>query len=104
LVLTIAQLQRLASAAHFPAAFTFEMDFLKLVETLHDFTRQQKVHIVLKHQDTIFVAVNGEVSTTKQSADRKTWRVKTAAYAAVWWLQNPTKPFAALSSAVIEVL
>jgi hypothetical protein len=94
-VISFAQLQKLATNCHFGQAFTFEMDFLRLIELLHEFTKKYEVHIITKHLDTIFVAVNGQVSTTKITDESKVWRVRTAAHAATWWLQNPTKPFEA---------
>ena len=100
LVLSFAQLQKLANAAHFPAAFTFDMDFLRLVDSLHEFTVAHSINVVTKHLNTIFAAVNGEISTTKLDEDMEVWRLKTAAHASVWWLQNPSKPFEALTSAV----
>jgi hypothetical protein len=102
LVLSLAQLQQLARSARFAQPFTFGMDFLRLVDTLHAFTEHCAAHIIVKHLDTMFVAVNGQVSTTKLSEDVEIWRVATAAQAAVWWLQNPSKPFEALTTAVYE--
>ena len=102
LVISFAQLQKMASAARFPAAFTFGMDFLRLVDTLHEFSQTYPAAIIVKHLQTIFVAVAGQVSTTKLSEDPETWRVRTAAHAATWWLQNPTKTFEALTTSVIN--
>jgi hypothetical protein len=101
LVLSFAQLQKLATSAHFPQAFTFDMDFIRLIDTLHTFTTQYSIVIIVKHLDNMFVAVAGQVSTTKLDTDQDIWRVKTAAHASVWWLQNPTKPFEALTSSVV---
>jgi hypothetical protein len=101
LVISFAQLQKLATNARFPSALTFEMDFLRLIDALHEFTQSHQASIIVKHLQTIFVAVNGQVSTTKLAEDLDIWRVKTAARAAVWWLQNPAKPFEALSSSVV---
>jgi hypothetical protein len=100
LVLSLSQLQRLGIAAKTSSAITFGMDLLRLVEWLHEFTLAHAPFIVTKHLDTLFVAVNGRVSTTKLVEDLDIWRVKTAARAAVWWLQNPTKPFEALTTAI----
>lgn len=100
LVLSFAQLQKLATKARFPKAITFEMDFLRLVDILNEFTKRHQTAIITKHLQTIFVAVNGQVSTTKLDQDVEFWRVKTAAHAGVWWLQNPAKPFEALTTSL----
>ncbi len=101
LVLSFAQLQQLGTHAHFTKAFTFDMDLLRLIDQLHEFTTQHRLAIVVKHLENIIVAVEGQVSTTKLTTDRTPWRVRTAAHAAAWWLQNPSKPFEAISSSVL---
>jgi ADP-dependent NAD(P)H-hydrate dehydratase / NAD(P)H-hydrate epimerase len=101
-VISLAQLQKMAASAGFAKAFTFGMDLLHLVETLHEFTTQFSAQIIVKHLDNIFVAANGQVSSTRLNEDQETWRVPTAAHAAVWWLQNFSKPLEALTSAVYE--
>jgi len=101
LVLSFAQLQKLAMNSRFTRAFTFDMDLVHLVEALHEFTKIHAVNIITKHRDTIFVNVNGQVSSTKLAEDQQIWRVKTAAACSVWWLQNPGKMFEALSTAII---
>jgi len=101
LVLSLSQLQRLGMAAKATAPITFSMDLLRLVEWLHEFTRAYQPHIIVNHLDTIFVAVQGQVSTTKFSDEAPIWRVRTSAHAAVWWLQNPSKPFEALTAALV---
>ena len=100
LVISFAQLQKLATKARFPLALTFEMDFLRLIDSLHEFTRGHQPAIIVKHLQTIFVAVNGQVSSTKLEEDIDIWRVKTAAAAAVWWLQNPGSLFEAVTSSL----
>ncbi len=104
LVVSIAQLQQIAIHSQFPHAITFDMGVLQLVEILHNFTVEYPVNIVLQHLDTVFVAVEGQVCTTKLSAPRKIWRVATAAHVATWWLQNPSKPYQAITTAVHESL
>jgi len=104
LVLAMGQLRQLGSAAHFPRAFTTEMGLVQLVESLHDFTERYPLGIITRHQDHYVVAVNGQVSTTAVKTDQPVWRLTTAAHAAVWWLQNPTKPFEALTTAVHSAL
>lgn len=101
LVLSTAQLQKLAIALGFDQAFRLGMDLVQLVDTLHNFTTKYPLEIVVKHLDVVAVAVNGQVSTTKQEEDKEVWRVQTAALASVWRLQNPTKLFEALTTALL---
>jgi hypothetical protein len=100
LVVGFKQLQKFGLNARFPQAFTSSMDFLRLVEMLHDVTAEYPLSIITKHSDNIFVASGGQVSTTK-IVDKPVWRITTAASASVWWLQNPQKPFEALSTSVV---
>ena len=99
LVLSLSQLQRLGIAAKFPRAVTFGMDLLHLVEWLHDFTTEHRVYLMVKHHNQLLVAVHGQVSSTRLAQNTPIWRVKTAAIASVWWMQNPSKPFEALTTA-----
>jgi hypothetical protein len=101
LVLSFSQLQRLGTAAKFTQALTFNMDLLRLVSWLHDFTTEHQLSLVVKHLDHLLVAVNGRVSTTTLPEDLPIWRVKAAARAAVWWVQNPSKQFEAVTAAII---
>ncbi len=103
LVVAMGQLRRLGSEAHFARAFTSEMGLVQLAEALHEFTKRFSLHIITKHQDHFVVAVNGQVSTTKTHPEAHVWRLQVAAQASVWWLQNITKPFEALTTAVYAV-
>lgn len=100
LVLSLSQLQRLAITAKSPQPIRFGMNMLQLVDWLHDFTDTQAPSIVVKHLETMFVAVDGQVSTTKLAREIPIWRVKAATHASVWWIQNPMRPFEALTAAI----
>jgi ADP-dependent NAD(P)H-hydrate dehydratase / NAD(P)H-hydrate epimerase len=102
-VISFAQLQRMAVQAHYPTPFTFDMGAVRLTEALHAFTQTFTPHIITKLHDTIYVAAKGSVNTTKLATNMDTWRVRTAAHASVWWLQNSNKPFEALTTAVYEI-
>src|ERR1035437_5170356 len=103
LVISLAQLQKLALASRTIKPFTFDMDLLRVVEGLHEFTSKSEVQIVVKHLSNIFVAVNGQISTTKLDKDMDIWRVRAASYACVWMLQNPNQPFEALTTAMYDL-
>lgn len=103
LVVSLAQLQRLAKAAGTPKAVTFDMDLLRLVDWLHEFTSEHDINIIVRHLDNIFVAAGGQVSTTKLLDDHPAiWRVKTAAKASVWQLQHPTQLFESLTTSIVN--
>lgn len=103
LVLTIAELQKMGVGAGIATPILFSMDLLQLVDALHFMTIRYPANIVVKHLGNIFVARGGKVSTTKLEKDEKIWRVSTAARAAVWLIQNPSKPFEALTTAIYEL-
>ncbi len=103
LVPSFAQLQRLAAKTPFTHPFTFEADLLHFIQTLHEFSLTTPVHIIVQHQGHTHVAVSGQIISTKLNTDLPIWRVKTAAHATVWWLQNPTKPLEALATSMIEL-
>lgn len=100
LVLAMGQLRQLGSEAHFARAFTTEMGLVQLTEALHEFTKRFSLYIITKHQGHYIVAVSGQISTTPVHTENHVWRLGAAAKASVWWLQNPSKPFEALTTAV----
>ncbi len=103
LVLSFAQLQKLAIKSGFTSAFTFSMDLLHLVEALHTFTETYQTYIIVQHLSQTHIAVNGNIVSYPIQKEASIWRVKTAAHTAVWWLQNPGQPLEALSTALFEM-
>ncbi len=93
-------LQKLGSAAKLTSPLSSSMSLHNLVGALAEWTGEKKLQLITSHQDQLVVSVGGRVSTTplKKTTD---W-VELAAYASVWRLQNPTKPFEALTTAVFE--
>jgi len=102
-VLSFAQLQKLASSYGFVQAFTFEMGLVQLVQALHDLSENTAAAVIVKHLENIFVAYKGQVSSTKLAPDTDIWRVETAAKAATWYLQSPSKVFEALTTAIVDL-
>ncbi len=102
LVVTVAQLQRLGTALKFDKPFLLDMGLLLLVQALHTFTQRHPFIIVTKEQNNLVVARQGRVSTTRLPEDSPAWQVKTAAKAAVFWLQHPAKPFEAITTSVAQ--
>ncbi len=100
LVPSVAQLQKLGTKAGFPRAFTFDMDLLRFVGLLHEFTETFDVKLIVKHLGSVHIAVRGQVISAKLPEDPPIWRVKTAVHASVWWLQNPGKPLESFATAI----
>lgn len=102
MVISFAQLQKIAASAAFTTAFTYEMDLLRLVEALHEFTLRFNLEIVTKRGENIFVASGGDVSTTKLDNEIKVWRVRAASFISVWRFQNSGKSFEAMTTAISD--
>jgi hypothetical protein len=103
LVLAMGQLQKLGIEAHFPRAFTGSMGMVQLVDNLHEFTKRFAPHIITRHQGYYIAAADGQISTTSVKHEKAVWRLQTAATASVWWLQNPTKPLEAVTTALYTI-
>ncbi len=103
IVLSLAQLQRIAKEVSYPEAVTFSMGQGQLAEWLHDFTGRYQSTVLSWHLGNIFVGKGGAVSSTAVTFEEDIWRIPTATRAAVWWLQNSSKPFAAISSSLITI-
>ena len=98
-VLSISQLQKLFMNTPVISPIVLSMSSLQLVDALHNYTDKHSCCIITKHNDLIFVAYKGMVSTTK--CEDKIWRVATSAKASVFVMQNPTKIFEAVTSSLI---
>lgn len=101
LVVSFAQLQKLFQAVYYPKVLTFSMQLTNLVDALHKFTITYPVSIMVLHRENIFVAHNGQVSTTNWDNPMAIWRGTTAAKAAAFWLWSPNKTFEAITTSLI---
>lgn len=101
LVVSMGQLQKLAVEYGSQIAFTLGMNLVQLTEALHEFTAKNPIELVVKHHNSICVAVKGQVSVTTLKEDQPIWQLHTAAQAAVWRMQNPQKSFEALTTSII---
>ena len=100
IVLSLSQLQKLFMFTPTITPIILSMSVVQLAEALHNYTKEHCAVIITKHNDLIFIASNGQVSTSKDT--RKIWRVETSGRASVFWLQNPEKPFESVTSALIQ--
>ena len=73
----------------------------KLVDTLHNLTKQFSAGIITKIEDSLVFAKEGRVVSQNGYAGEK-WQVDCAVDAAVFWLQNPNKSFEAITTSFIK--
>jgi ADP-dependent NAD(P)H-hydrate dehydratase / NAD(P)H-hydrate epimerase len=97
LVINLGKLQKLAKNNRAGTPVLHAMNLHELITVLSDWTNSSAVSFITKHADNLVVAANGKASTTPETTDSN-WQADLAAYASVWQLQTPDKPFEALTS------
>jgi NAD(P)H-hydrate repair Nnr-like enzyme with NAD(P)H-hydrate dehydratase domain len=98
-VINLGKLQKLGKNNRPNPPIRHSMNLHDLVKLLGDW----RTNVITKHADNFVVASGGQVSTTPSKKDQN-WQIELASYAAVWQLQNPSKPFEAKTSAVYSYL
>jgi hypothetical protein len=102
-VTSFGQLQKIVSKVQPNLALKHDMNLSELVGILSDWSSTISAGVLTEHQGYFVVAVGGKVSTTP-TANTSPWQVPLATYAAVWYLQQPTKPFEAVTTSVYDFL
>ena len=97
-IINLGKLQKLAKYNRPATPVMHSMMLADLVQLLHDWTSGNPGQIITKHADNFIVASGSQVSTTPVS-EESNWQIELAAYASVWWLQQPQKPFEAITTA-----
>lgn len=98
-VINFGRLQKLAQYNRPQPPVKFSMNLHQLVEILSGWN----TNLITNHAEQFVVTVQGKISTTPIPAESN-WQVELAAYAAVWWLQNPGKSFKSMTTAVFDYL
>ena len=96
LVVSMAQLQKLARAVYYPRMVTFSQGVKQVAETLHKFTITYPVAITLFHDDNLLVAHQGEVVSQPFDEPMRIWSGEVPTVAACWsiWRSDPIKAIA----------
>jgi NAD(P)H-hydrate repair Nnr-like enzyme with NAD(P)H-hydrate dehydratase domain len=89
---TFSQLQKLALPF---TALKQTADLAQVVSALNGWTSKNGLEIITEHSNQIIVSRGGRASTTRGGFDPDI-----AAYASVWRLQQPERPFEALTTAI----
>lgn len=102
LVLSLTQLQKLFRKLYYPIIITHSINIVQLVEALHKITITYPASISVLHNEQIFIADNGEVTTTPYTNAIDLIRGDIAVKMAVYWLWNPNKKLAALTTSLVD--
>jgi NAD(P)H-hydrate repair Nnr-like enzyme with NAD(P)H-hydrate dehydratase domain len=94
LICELHQLQKLAA----PSLIQQKADFMSVIKQISGWVSQTELAVITVHSDKIIVAHRQNVSTTP--AKIKVLNQDLAAYAAVWYLQQPEKIFEALTTSI----
>jgi hypothetical protein len=94
LVGSLGQIQKLAQPK---AVIRQTEDLLQILNKLSIFTSDIKASIITEQGSQIITAVSSQISTTK--SEKAEAGPELAAYASVWLMQQPEKPFQALTTA-----
>jgi NAD(P)H-hydrate repair Nnr-like enzyme with NAD(P)H-hydrate dehydratase domain len=94
IIANIAQIQKLAA----PSLIQQNADFIKVVEQVSDWISKTDLAAVTIHSNQAIIAADQQISTSPVKIS--TPDVNLAAYATVWYLQQPERAFEALTSAI----
>jgi NAD(P)H-hydrate repair Nnr-like enzyme with NAD(P)H-hydrate dehydratase domain len=101
IITNLGKLQKFAKNNRPETPVLHSMSVKSLVELLHDWTTETEVSVLTKQADYFVAAVSGLASTTPSTSELA-WQTELGARAAVWQLQQPSKPFAAITTAVYD--
>jgi hypothetical protein len=104
LVLSFSQLQKMIKQVKFDKVLKSDTGINQAVEFAKDLTLTYQCNIIFDFLSFLIVSVNGQVITTRIENLDTDWALKYSAASAVWWLQNPSKPLEALSTAVTQFI
>ena len=95
LVGNLGQIQKLAQPK---AVVKQTADLVQILEVLSNWTVESSAKVITSAASQIIVASRGDISTTHSQNNEV--GPELAAYASVWWLQQPESAFEALTTAV----
>lgn len=98
-IINLGKLQKLGKNNRPDPPIRHAMSLHELVKLLSEW----KAQVITKHADNFVAATAGKVSTTSSKKEQD-WQIELAAYAAVWWLQNPAQAIESLTTAVFQYL
>lgn len=102
-VINFGKLQKLAANNRPQPPIKYSMDLRQAVEVLNEWSIETPAQIISNHADQFIFSSEGHASTTPMQ-EALNWQVELAAYAATWWMQQPGKSFAAVTTAIYDFI
>jgi hypothetical protein len=102
-IINFGKLQKLAQNNRPQPPIRYSMNLRQLVEVLNEWTSQFPIQLITNFANQFIAAADDKVSTTPMS-EESNWQTELASYAATWLMQQPAKPFKALTTAVFDYL
>jgi hypothetical protein len=102
-VINFGKLQKLAQNNRSQPPIKYSMNLRQLVEVLSEWTRETNISLVTTHAEQFVIAAENKISTTPMP-EESNWQVELAAYASVWLMQQPNKPFEVLTTSIFDYL
>ena len=96
----ISQLQKLLIGIRFPMAAKSDMALRQLVDLMHSVTLSYSFGLITVHDNQAYASLGGRVSTTPLP---NVSACQAAASSAVWIMQQPSRPFEAMTTALFEL-
>ena len=103
IVATLPQLQKLAQNSNPSVLVRQAMSLHALVGIMNSWSKERNLFLATNHLKQFITVNNGEVSTTADG-EKQDWAIPLAASASVWWLQQPSKPFEAVTTSIFDWL
>ncbi|MDQ3094031.1 MAG: hypothetical protein M3Q70_02540, partial [bacterium] len=101
LVLSFAQMQKLAALIGSVRPFLHSSNLVQVIEAAEEFSKNSEACTVFRFHDNLIISLKGEVVSTP-APENKIWRVEAAAKTSVWWLQNPQKQLETIVTSLME--
>jgi hypothetical protein len=103
IVINLGKLQKLAKNNRPGTPVLHSMNLHELMSILTDWTNGSPVSFITAHAGQALATHGGKASTTPIT-EQGNWQIELPAYAATWRLQQPTKPFEALTTAIFDYI
>jgi NAD(P)H-hydrate repair Nnr-like enzyme with NAD(P)H-hydrate dehydratase domain len=101
LILNFQKLQKISTHLKIERPLTSMMPTQLLIEAMREISSKFPAIIELVHENRIYIGCKGRVSVTAITKDANLEN-KVAAHSSVWWMQNPSKPFEAITSSLVD--